>query len=95
MPPYGHLVRILHWCSDQAMTRALEEMELDRHSRIDEVSEKLAAAVADVNGAVQSYKRMDLFLRRDEEFEKNTSRKIKRAGILESVMPDYIARIRG
>lgn len=28
MPPYGHLVRILHWCSDQAMTRALEEMEL-------------------------------------------------------------------
>lgn len=59
------------------------------------IHEKLAAAVADVNGAVQSYKRMDLFLRRDEEFEKNTSRKIKRAGILESVMPDYIARIRG
>ena len=59
------------------------------------IHEKLAAAVADVNGAVQSYKRMDLFLRRDEEFEKNTSRKIKRAGILESVMPDYIARTRG
>lgn len=59
------------------------------------IHEKLAAAVAEVNGTVQSYKRMDLFLRRDEEFEKNTSRKIKRAGILESVMPDYIAKTRG
>lgn len=59
------------------------------------IHEKLAAAVAEVNATVQSYKRMDLFLRRDEEFEKNTSRKIKRAGILESVMPDYIARTRG
>lgn len=25
---YGHLLRILHWCTDQAMTNALEEMEL-------------------------------------------------------------------
>jgi len=25
---YGHLVRILHWCTDQSMTTALEEMEL-------------------------------------------------------------------
>lgn len=25
---YGHLVRILHWCTDQSMTNALEEMEL-------------------------------------------------------------------
>lgn len=25
---YGHMVRILHWCTDQVMTRALEEMEL-------------------------------------------------------------------
>ncbi len=59
------------------------------------IHEKLAAAVAEVNATVQNYKRMDLFLRRDEEFEKNTSRKIKRAGILESVMPDYIAQTRG
>lgn len=25
---YGHLARILHWCTDQAITRALEEMDL-------------------------------------------------------------------
>ena len=24
----GHLIRILHWCTDQAMTQALEKMEL-------------------------------------------------------------------
>ena len=25
---YGHLVRILHWCTDQIMSAALEEMDL-------------------------------------------------------------------
>ena len=25
---FGHLVRILHWCTDQSMTNALETMEL-------------------------------------------------------------------
>ena len=25
---FGHLIRILHWCTDQAMTNALETMEL-------------------------------------------------------------------
>jgi len=25
---YGHLIRILHWCTDQSMTAALEKMEL-------------------------------------------------------------------
>ena len=25
---YGHMLRILHWCTDQAMTTALESMEL-------------------------------------------------------------------
>ena len=25
---YGHQARILHWCTDQAITRALEEMDL-------------------------------------------------------------------
>ena len=27
-PHYGHLIRILHWCTDQIMTTALEEQEL-------------------------------------------------------------------
>ena len=25
---YGHMIRILHWCTDQSMTNALEKMEL-------------------------------------------------------------------
>ena len=25
---YGHLLRILHWCTDQSMTNALEKMDL-------------------------------------------------------------------
>ena len=25
---YGHQARVLHWCTDQAITRALEEMDL-------------------------------------------------------------------
>ena len=25
---YGHLLRVLHWCTDQAMTNALAQMEL-------------------------------------------------------------------
>lgn len=25
---YGHFIRILHWCTDQTMTAALEEMDL-------------------------------------------------------------------
>ncbi len=25
---YGHLIRILHWCTDQSMTSALEKMDL-------------------------------------------------------------------
>ena len=25
---YGHLVRILHWCCDQTMTEALNQMDL-------------------------------------------------------------------
>ena len=25
---FGHLIRILHWCTDQAMTSALEKLEL-------------------------------------------------------------------
>lgn len=27
-PHYGHLLRILHWCTDQSMTSALDAMEL-------------------------------------------------------------------
>lgn len=55
----------------------------------EQVREELARAVAEVNELVQSYKRIDLFIRRDEEFEKNTSKKIKRAGVADSIMEEY------
>ncbi len=55
----------------------------------EQVDREFARAVAEVNNTVQSYKRMDLFVRRDEEFEKNTSKKIKRAGIADAAMPAY------
>ncbi len=59
----------------------------------EQVDTEFARAVAEVNNTVQSYKRMDLFVRRDEEFEKNTSKKIKRAGIADAAMPAYRAKM--
>ncbi|MBQ3127030.1 MAG: hypothetical protein IJC15_08175, partial [Clostridia bacterium] len=54
-----------------------------------QVEEAFAAAVAEVNDVVQSYKRIDVFVRRNEEFPKNTSKKIKRAGLADTVLADY------
>lgn len=42
---------------------------------------ELMRAVAEVNGLVQSYKRIERFVPVAEEFPKNTSRKIKRMGL--------------
>lgn len=58
-----------------------------------QIHEELAGAVAEVNELVQPYKRIDLLIRRDAEFEKNTSKKIKRAGVVESVMEEYRKQI--
>lgn len=54
---------------------------------------ELRRAVAEVNGMVQSYKRMETFVLRREEFPKNASRKIKRAGLAESVLAEYKKKI--
>lgn len=43
-----------------------------------DINEQIRKAVVDVNNLVQSYKRVDLFVIRKDEFEKNTSKKIKR-----------------
>ncbi len=51
----------------------------------------LSEAVDQVNGLVQSYKRIDLLLLRDTEFPKNSSRKIKRMGLSESIEEEYLA----
>ena len=50
-------------------------------------------AIAEVNNIVQSYKRIDDYFERTVEFSKNTSRKIKRQGLVESVTEEYLRRI--
>ncbi len=54
-----------------------------------QVKAKLEAAVETVNQIVPAYKRMTVTIIRKEEFVKNTSKKIKRFGIVESVMDEY------
>ncbi len=57
------------------------------------LEKKLSAIVSAVNTTVQSYKKIDLFLIRNEEFPKNTSKKIKRFEVPALVMEDYLQRI--
>ncbi len=52
---------------------------------------ELQAVVDEVNSTVQSYKRINMLLLRDTEFVKNSSRKIKRIGIAESIKDEYLA----
>lgn len=54
-----------------------------------QVKAKLEAAVEQVNQIVPAYKRMTVTIVRKEEFVKNTSKKIRRFGIIESVMDEY------
>ena len=56
------------------------------------VYEKILAAVDEVNATVQSYKRISLTLVRNEEFPKNSSRKIKRMGIADLAREEYLAK---
>lgn len=55
----------------------------------EQVENEMKKAVAEVNGIVQSYKRIETYLIRDTEFPKNTSRKIKRAGLADSAFDEY------
>ena len=52
--------------------------------------EKLSEEVEKVNATVQTYKRINMIIMRHEEFPKNSSRKIKRMGLVESVMDEYL-----
>ena len=52
--------------------------------------EKVSEAVERVNATVQTYKRINMVIMRHEEFPKNSSRKIKRAGLVQSVMEEYL-----
>ena len=55
---------------------------------------ELKKAIAEVNGAVQSYKRIVTYVIRTEEFPKNFSRRIKRVGIAESAYGAYLEKIK-
>ncbi len=52
----------------------------------------LEEEIEKVNSILQTYKRINMMIVREEEFTKNSSKKIKRMGIVESVMDEYLAR---
>jgi len=82
------IVAIIHPDSD-----ALRE-KLGGEYTEEQVRELLGEAVAEVNGIVQSYKHINYFVTRDEEFIKNSSRKIKRnASIAEEAKDKYLELI--
>ena len=64
---------------------------LGKNATDEAISALISQAVEDVNALVQSYKKINMLIIRSEEFPKNSSRKIKRIGIVESVMDDYLA----
>ena len=58
-----------------------------------QVDGELSKAVDEVNASVQSYKHISCFVVRQTEFDKNTSKKIKRAGVAGEAYPDYLRRL--
>ena len=80
---------------------ALLRPDMDRLSELSggEVSEEqvelaLGAALESVNATVQSYKHMCMYIHYREEFPKNSSKKIKRAGLIEKILPQYEEKMR-
>ncbi len=59
----------------------------------EEIEFALASALESVNATVQSYKHMCMYIHYREEFPKNSSKKIKRAGLVEKILPEYWARM--
>lgn len=72
----------------------IKEVYGDRFT-VSQVEIELDKALKEVNETVQSYKRMETYVIRDEEFPKNTSRKIKRAGIADAAQDAYLKKIGG
>ena len=54
----------------------------------------LYAALESVNATVQSYKHMCMYLYYREEFPKNSSKKIKRMGLIEKILPEYEEKLK-
>ncbi|MBQ9132318.1 MAG: AMP-binding protein [Clostridia bacterium] len=60
----------------------------------DQLETELKKVISQVNGSVPPYKRIAHFVLRLEEFPKNTSRKIKRAGLADAAFADYQAKVK-
>ena len=58
----------------------------------EQIYEQICAAVDEVNATVQTYKRIGITIVRNEEFPKNSSRKIKRAGVADLAKEEYLAK---
>lgn len=71
--------------------RAEESFGKDYDEEI--VRDMILEAVEDVNATVQSYKHIDMTIITEEEFPKNTSKKIKRMGIVNWIMPKYLENL--
>lgn len=69
----------------------LAELYGENYTIRDEETE-IESALEKVNAALPDYKRMDMFLLRENEFEKNASNKIRRAGVAASVSEDYFQK---
>jgi len=66
---------------------------LGKHAERAAVEKLVKFAVEDVNAIVQTYKRIDVLLVRDEELPKNTSKKIKRFELPALLMEEYKKKI--
>jgi long-chain acyl-CoA synthetase len=80
---------------------ALLRPDMDRLTELSggELSEEqielaLGAALESVNATVQSYKHMCMYIHYREEFPKNSSKKIKRAGLIEKILPQYEEKLK-
>ncbi len=56
------------------------------------IYDKIIEAVDEVNTTVQTYKRIHMTIMRNEEFPKNSSRKIKRMGVADLAREEYLAK---
>lgn len=58
-----------------------------------QIEAEFTAAVEEVNHIVPSYKKIHFFVVRDTEFDKNSSRKIRRMGVAEAAEPEYLKKL--
>jgi len=59
----------------------------------EKVESAILAAVDEVNATVQSYKRIGITIVTNDEFPKNSSRKIKRMGIIDWIYDKYLEKL--